>query len=115
VKSETDLEKANHGSLHCAAILCISSRCNLSEYQTIGEELDTLNTLYNRRTYFVQNPTATIGAFHTRQSLEALWSDFFVATVTNIDHAITTSIDESSSYNLDLNAEIELMKLFLWF
>ncbi len=52
--------------------------------------LNAFNAFYNWWTNLIEDSTATVWTLHTWKRLKALWSDFFVAAVTNIDHVITT-------------------------
>jgi hypothetical protein len=49
-------------------------------------KLDTLDSFYNGWTYLVEDSASTVGALHSRESLQTFWCDLFVTGMTDVNH-----------------------------
>ena len=98
----------------------LNADCGHTDVQTMirhmgYKELGTFDALHDRRANLVKYSASTIGTFHSRKSSEALWCDFLVTTVTNVDHKISPLGVQSKEPNrVAFLGRTQLMKLFLW-
>jgi len=114
------VETEDHNAVFHISLPGLNADCCDLDVQTMTcshgfGESGSFDSLHNWRANLVQYSASTIGAFNSWQSPEALWCDFFVATMTNVDHKISPLKTRSKAANLGASlGRIELMKLFLW-
>lgn len=111
--------EAYHAVLHIPLPSLNADCCN-TDVQTMirhlaSGELGSFDSLHDWRANLVQYSASTIGTFHSGQSSEALWCDFLVTTVANVDHKISPLGARSKEPNRVASLRrTQLMKLFLW-